>query len=107
MVSLMVASILVALSSIGNCVLVPRVGVHAFSLEASRMKRRLGKVPIISRTIPLEINGVLDEQSDRSSDGTKRLDVTVWEMDKPSELIQGKLSTEVLHDEKERLTVHS
>ena len=43
-----------------------------------RKRAKLDRVPIISRTIPIEI-GEGDE---------KKLEVTVWEMDKPSDLIQ-------------------
>ena len=50
------------------------------NVDETREKEMIGKVPIISRTIPVEIK-------DRD-DVVKRLDVTVWEMDKPSDLIQ-------------------
>ena len=49
------------------------------SVEETRERGMMGKVPIISRTIPIEI---------KDRDDVKRLDVTVWEMDKPSDLIQ-------------------
>jgi len=50
------------------------------TLNTERKKAKLGKVPIISRTIPLEV--IQDDED------TKKLNVTVWEMDKPSDLIQ-------------------
>eukprot|EP00579_Thalassiosira_antarctica_P012296 CAMPEP_0201921626 /NCGR_PEP_ID=MMETSP0903-20130614/9899_1 /ASSEMBLY_ACC=CAM_ASM_000552 /TAXON_ID=420261 /ORGANISM="Thalassiosira antarctica, Strain CCMP982" /LENGTH=901 /DNA_ID=CAMNT_0048458619 /DNA_START=243 /DNA_END=2948 /DNA_ORIENTATION=+ len=48
-----------------------------------RKKVKLGTLPIISRTIPIEI-----DTDDSTGNGIKRLDVTVWEMEKPSDLIQ-------------------
>lgn len=51
------------------------------AIVEERVRRKLGKVPIISRNIPIEIN-------DQASGEDKRLDVTVWEMDQPSDLIQ-------------------
>jgi len=51
------------------------------TLNIERKRAKLGKVPIISRTIPLEVK-IQDEED------TKNLNVTVWEMDKPSDLIQ-------------------
>lgn len=61
-----------------------------------RKRAKLGKVPIISRTIPIEIQVPPDTPKSKDIDGsgdidgksTERLDVTVWEMDKPSDLIQ-------------------
>jgi predicted nicotinamide N-methyase len=72
------------------------------NVDMERRRGKIGGVPIISRTIsidikvPLEFPGKKDLSvsvySDgheiRRSDETKRLDVTVWEMDKPSDLIQ-------------------
>eukprot|EP00578_Thalassiosira_sp_NH16_P018318 CAMPEP_0181094044 /NCGR_PEP_ID=MMETSP1071-20121207/9778_1 /TAXON_ID=35127 /ORGANISM="Thalassiosira sp., Strain NH16" /LENGTH=914 /DNA_ID=CAMNT_0023176337 /DNA_START=206 /DNA_END=2950 /DNA_ORIENTATION=- len=64
--------------------------------EYERKRDKLGKVPIISRTIPVEINGLTglsvkgeaERANGSAGNGIKRLDVTVWEMDKPSDLIQ-------------------
>lgn len=64
--------------------------------EYERKRDKLGKVPIISRTIPVEINGLTglsgkgeaERANGSDGNGIKRLDVTVWEMDKPSDLIQ-------------------
>lgn len=63
--------------------------------EDERKRGKIGKVPIISRMIPIEINGPVGpggedvaERNDSISSDYKRLDVTIWEMDKPSDLIQ-------------------
>jgi len=63
--------------------------------ESKRKKAKLGKVPIISRKIPIEINGPVDskkdgveERNESIESDNKMLDVTIWEMDKPSDLIQ-------------------
>jgi len=64
--------------------------------EDERKRAKLGRVPIISRTIPIEINdplglpkkGDVKERDGSIESDNKRLDVTIWEMDKPSDLIQ-------------------
>jgi len=61
-----------------------------------RKRDKLGKVPIISRKIPIEIkvppnlpkNENIEKTGGSVENDVKRLDVTVWEMDKPSDLIQ-------------------
>jgi hypothetical protein len=45
----------------------------------------LGKVPIISRRIPVGIN-VPDEPSENCT--KKTLNVMIWEMERPSDIIQ-------------------
>ena len=65
-------------------------------IERELKLEKLGKVPIISRTIPIEVNLPIDlPQRERSEEfiysagnGIHRLNVTIWEMHKPSELIQ-------------------
>lgn len=46
-----------------------------------RRRAKLGKVPIVSRTIPINID--IPDKSE-----TQLLELTVWEMEKPSEMIQ-------------------
>ncbi|KAL3782075.1 hypothetical protein ACHAW5_000696 [Stephanodiscus triporus] len=67
------------------------------NIDTERKRGKIGGVPIISRTIsidvkvPLELPGkkvYSDGHEIKSLDDIKRLDVTVWEMDKPSDLIQ-------------------
>lgn len=57
----------------------------AAAIGMERKRAKLGRVPIISRTIPIEIKVPSDSPS---NEGSKKIDVTVWEMDEPSELIQ-------------------
>ena len=52
-----------------------------------RQRSKLGDVPIISRTVPVSID-VPEEP------GTETIEVTVWEMEKPSEIIQTWWSVE-------------
>lgn len=61
-----------------------------------RERSKLGRVPIISRNIPIDIE-IPIESSDRHLNNNnntrkeiirKRFDITIWEMEKPSELIQ-------------------
>jgi predicted nicotinamide N-methyase len=62
----------------------------------NRRRRKLGKVPIVSRTVSIDVKvpPQLPKKEDFSAtvysggDEIKTLDVTVWEMDKPSDLIQ-------------------
>lgn len=54
--------------------------------EGERRRAKLGKVPIISRRIPIEIN--LESRDDLAGKDARSLNVTVWEMDKPADLIQ-------------------
>lgn len=67
------------------------------SIEDDPKRAKLGKVPILSRTIPIEIKdptglpregAVAEGGNDSVGSDTKRLNVTIWEMDKPSDLIQ-------------------
>lgn len=51
------------------------------AVNHNRKRRILGKVPIVSRTIPIEINLPIDDANDNND---KILNVTVWEMDKPA-----------------------
>lgn len=53
-----------------------------------RKRGKIGKVPIMSRTIPIQIEVPLQEKEMDENNNVKRLDVTVWEMDQPSDLIQ-------------------
>eukprot|EP00581_Thalassiosira_minuscula_P016439 CAMPEP_0183717132 /NCGR_PEP_ID=MMETSP0737-20130205/10825_1 /TAXON_ID=385413 /ORGANISM="Thalassiosira miniscula, Strain CCMP1093" /LENGTH=942 /DNA_ID=CAMNT_0025946515 /DNA_START=175 /DNA_END=3000 /DNA_ORIENTATION=+ len=65
-------------------------------VEEERQRGKLGKVPIISRKIPIEIKLPVDASNDesiaicgdQSENSMEKLDVTIWEMDKPSDLIQ-------------------
>lgn len=50
-----------------------------------RERSKLGKVPIISRTIPISIN--LSSQP-KSINATITLETTIWEMESPSDMIQ-------------------
>ncbi|KAL7548544.1 hypothetical protein ACHAWF_011829 [Thalassiosira exigua] len=69
--------------------------------NGGRKKAKLGKVPIVSRTIPIEIDAPSElpsrgsEACESYENGTRRLNVTVWEMDKPSDLIQEWWSVDV------------
>ena len=51
------------------------------AVNHNRKRRILGKVPIVSRTIPIEINLPIEDANDNND---KILNVTVWEMDKPA-----------------------
>ena len=84
-----------------NCMLMtsPDDGTY---VQRERRRGKIGRVPIISRTIsidvkiPTEFPGKQDlsarvysgRDETKRLDEIKRLDVTVWEMDKPSDLIQ-------------------
>ena len=50
-----------------------------------RRRATLGRVPIISRTIPIGIEVPADPVENRTN---KTLNVTIWEMERPSEIIQ-------------------
>ena len=57
----------------------------AIAVDYKRRRATLGKVPIISRMIPVGIN-VPDEPSENCT--KKTLNVTIWEMERPSDIIQ-------------------
>ncbi len=54
------------------------------NVDMERRRGKIGGVPIISRTISIDIK--VPQELPAKKD--LRLDVTVWEMDKPSDLIQ-------------------
>jgi hypothetical protein len=56
-------------------------------IKYERQRAKLGKVPIISRTIPISIDNA-------ESTGLITIEVTIWEMEKPSEMIQTWWSVE-------------
>ncbi|KAL7470633.1 hypothetical protein ACHAXS_010883 [Conticribra weissflogii] len=69
------------------------------SANEERVRAKLGRVPIISRKIPIEIEipsePIIGKERDENNyrntgEGIikKRFDITIWEMEKPSELIQ-------------------
>lgn len=66
------------------------------SIDNERKLGKIGKVPIISRTISIDVNIPSDlQRRDLSEEhiysigeDIHRLDVTIWEMHQPSELIQ-------------------
>jgi predicted nicotinamide N-methyase len=66
------------------------------SIDNGRKLGKIGKVPIISRTISIDVNippdlrrrELSEEHIYSIGDDIHRLDVTIWEMHQPSELIQ-------------------
>jgi hypothetical protein len=67
------------------------------AVEYERKRSKLGAVPIISRTIPIAV----EVPTDNEGNLTKKLDITIWEMEKPSEIIQTWWSV----DESERTSM--
>ncbi|KAL3802807.1 hypothetical protein HJC23_007584 [Cyclotella cryptica] len=66
-----------------------RDGTSAMDFE--RRRATLGRVPIISRTIPIGINVSAEPKENCTK---KTLNVTIWEMERPSEIIQTWWSVE-------------
>ena len=64
-----------------TCLFVNDASDGTSTQQYERRRAKLGKIPIISRTIPISIDVPKQAQS-------KSLEVTIWEMEKPSEMIQ-------------------